>query len=73
MALSVIMKLEQYLTDNQIKPVAFAMAIGVAPSTITRIIRGERSPGIELIAKIKSATDGRVDFEDWLSTLAEAS
>lgn len=71
------MKLEQYLTDNQIKPVAFATSIGVSPSTITRIIRGERSPGIELIAKIMDETGGKVAFEDWLTSvapdLAEAS
>ena len=64
------MKLEQYLTDNQIKPVAFAASIGVAPSTITRILRGERSPGIDIIAKIKAGTDDKVGFEDWLSPSA---
>jgi plasmid maintenance system antidote protein VapI len=60
------MKLEQYLSDNNIKPVAFAASIGVPPSTITRILRGERSPGIGVVAKIKAGTGGKVDFEDWL-------
>lgn len=67
------MKLEQYLTDKQIRPVAFAASIGVAPSTITRILRGERSPGIELIAKIKEETGGEVAFEDWLSPATEVA
>lgn len=67
------MTLEQYLTDTNIKPVAFATSIGVAPSTITRILRGERSPGIDIIAKIKTGTHGKVDFEDWLSPAGDAA
>ncbi|USJ24686.1 helix-turn-helix domain-containing protein [Ensifer adhaerens] len=60
------MKLEQYLTAKNIKPSAFADGIGVAPSTITRILRGERTPRIELIAKIKAATGGKVTMEDFM-------
>lgn len=67
MATSVIMTLEQYLKDTGIRPVAFATSIGVAPSTITRILRGERSPGVDVIAKIKAGTGDRVGFEDWLA------
>lgn len=61
------MKLEQYLRDNDIKPVAFASSIDVAPSTITRILRGERLPRIDLVEKIKRATGGLVTVEDFLS------
>ncbi|NSZ73307.1 helix-turn-helix transcriptional regulator [Agrobacterium tumefaciens] len=63
------MKLEQYLTQNNIKPVAFAASIDVAPSTITRIVKGERTPRIDLIAKIKAATGGLVTMEDWMQPL----
>lgn len=65
------MKLEQYLTDKNIKPVAFAASIDVAPSTITRIIRGERLPRIDLVEKIKRATGGEVTLEDFLSEPAQ--
>lgn len=61
------MKLEQYLKENDIKPVAFATMLEVAPSTITRILRRERTPQIDLIAKIKAATGGAVTMEDFLS------
>ncbi|MGV1769129.1 MULTISPECIES: helix-turn-helix domain-containing protein [Rhizobium/Agrobacterium group] len=61
------MKLETYLRDNDIKPVAFATRIDVAPSTITRIIRGERTPRIDLIAKIRTATGGAVTADDFMS------
>jgi plasmid maintenance system antidote protein VapI len=67
------MTLDQYLKDTGTKPVAFAASIGVAPSTITRILRGERSPGIDIIAKIKAATNDKVGFEDWLTQTGDAA
>lgn len=63
------MKLEQYLRENNEKPVAFANRIEVAPSTVTRIIRGERTPRIDLIAKIQAATGGKVSAADWMEGL----
>lgn len=64
------MKLETYLTKNKIKPAAFAATLEVAPSTITRIIRGERTPRIDLIAKIQTATGGEVTASDFMSEVA---
>lgn len=65
------MKLEQYLRENDIKPVAFAISLEVAPSTITRILRGERSPRVELVAKIQKATGGKVTVDDFIQEAAE--
>jgi transcriptional regulator with XRE-family HTH domain len=59
------MKLETYLTQNQIKPSSFAAEIGVAPSTITRLLKGERSPRLDLIMLIKEKTGGLVTAEDF--------
>ena len=67
------MKLEQYLREKDIKPVAFAASIDVAPSTITRILRGERTPRIDLIGKIKAATNGCVSADDWMDSAAETA
>lgn len=64
------MKLEQYLKNHDIKPVAFAASIDVAPSTITRILRGERTPRIDLIAKIKAVTGGLVSADDFMESEA---
>lgn len=64
------MKLAQYLTDNDLKPAAFADRIGVAPSTITRILRGERKPQLDLIRKIKAGTDGQVTADDFMEEVA---
>lgn len=62
-----IMKLETYLTEQGIKPTAFAAEIGVAPSTITRLLRGERSPRLELMVAIKKATGGAVTIDDFMA------
>lgn len=61
-----IMKLETYLTENGIRPTSFAVSIGVSPSTITRLLKGERSPRIELIQAIKRATSGNVSADDFM-------
>lgn len=59
------MKLKQYLFENDKKPSVFAAEVGVSPSTITRILRGERSPGFNLVMRIERATGGAVCAEDW--------
>lgn len=60
------MKLAVWLEQNKIKPSRFAHTIGVAPSTITRLVRGERLPSRELMTIIFSETKGSVRLEDWL-------
>lgn len=59
------MKLETYLSEIDLKATAFAEKIGVSPSTITRILRGERSPGFDLVMRIQAATKGKVSAKDW--------
>lgn len=60
------MRLADYLRDRQIRPSALALAIGLSPSTVTRILRGERTPSLSLIARIREATDGAVTADDFL-------
>lgn len=67
------MKLEQYLSRENIKASAFAAEIGVAPSTITRLIKGERSPRLDLIMLIKEKTGGQVTAEDFFDSPAGAA
>lgn len=65
------MKLEQYLTEQGIKPSAFAAEIGVAPSTITRLVKGERSPRLDLIMLIREKTGGAVTADDFFAPASE--
>lgn len=60
------MKLADYLDKHKIRPSVFAATIGTPASTITRLLKGERSPGVDLLAKIADATKGRVTPNDFL-------
>lgn len=61
------MKLADYLKEAGISATSLAERIGVPPSTITRILRGERLPGLAIMRRICDATGGKVsaldDFE----------
>ena len=61
------MKLEAFLSSRGLRPYAFAIMAGVPPSTISRILRGERQPGIGVIAKIVAASGGEISADDFLS------
>ncbi len=67
------MKLETYLSERGIKPSVFAADIGVAASTITRVLKGERSPGFDLVMKIQRATKGKVKAADWYAEKEKAA
>ncbi|HEV7253848.1 MAG TPA: helix-turn-helix transcriptional regulator [Mesorhizobium sp.] len=67
------MTLERYLSDRGIKPAHFATEVGVPASTITRLLRGERSPGLGLVAKIQAATAGAVTAADFMADPAQPS
>lgn len=48
--------LQQYLEETQQKPIHLAKKLGVTPSTVTRIIRGERRPSVVLARRISEET-----------------
>ncbi len=60
------MKLATYLEETGVKPSAFAERLGVAPSTILRLVSGDRLPGLELAIQIREASDGKVQPDDFL-------
>jgi len=61
------MKLTDYLTATGTLPYHLALKTGLQPSTITRLLSGERKPGFKTMHLIRQATEGRVaaleDFE----------
>lgn len=59
------MKLADYIAERQTTATRFAGELGVPVSTITRLLRGERSPGIALVARITTATKGAVSAQDF--------
>lgn len=60
------MKLADYLKAENLSPSVFADRLGKPASTITRLLKGERSPNLDLLAEIKTATGGKVTPNDFL-------
>lgn len=44
--------LRKYLKDNKLSEVQFAEMIGVAHSTVNRVLNGKRNPGSKFIAGV---------------------
>lgn len=59
------MLLETYLAERKIKPAKFALDLRVPASTVTRVLKGQRKPGLDLLEKISKATNGLVRAEDF--------
>ena len=60
------MTLAEYLRTKGVKPSRFAAEIGVAASTITRILNEDRMPRREVLRKIAAGTKGRVKATDFV-------
>lgn len=54
-------QLADYLALTSKKPAALAKELGVEPSTITRILKGERKPSLQLAMRINAATGVPID------------
>jgi transcriptional regulator with XRE-family HTH domain len=56
--------LEQYRKFKGITRSALAAELGISASYVTRLLRGERSPGGALVARIERVTEGAVTVRD---------
>jgi len=59
------MRLRQYLSDKDITIPAFAAQIEVSVQSVHRYVNGERLPRPEVMERIKSATGGLVEPNDF--------
>ena len=58
------MKLEEWLSRNNVKPADLARRVGVSRGTISRYLSGERTPTSRIAAEIIRATEGEVTTTD---------
>lgn len=63
------MKLTTYLRKHDLTASDFAARLGKPPSTITRILRGEHEPRMDLLRAIHAETKGRVAPNDFLERI----
>jgi transcriptional regulator with XRE-family HTH domain len=59
------MKLEEYLSRNGITQLAFAEKANIHPVNISQYINGRRIPKLGTMIKIREATNGAVDIQDF--------
>ena len=60
------MKLIDYLHRENLTATGFAKRIEVPPSTITRLLTGQRSPRLDLLEKVMTGTEGAVTPNDFV-------
>lgn len=58
--------LKQYLSDNEVKQVAFARRVGMSRGFLGDLLAGRRTPGLALAKRISDATDGAVPMSSWV-------
>lgn len=59
------MKLDDFLTQNDLTETTFATRIGSCQSHVNRLRHGKSFPSPDMIRKIESASDGSVAVADW--------
>lgn len=59
------MKLQEYLDFKGLSPIEMARELDCSPSTVTRILKGQRRPDNATLAKILDKTGGLVTPNDF--------
>ncbi|MGO4338985.1 helix-turn-helix domain-containing protein [Labrys sp. KB_33_2] len=59
--------LQRYFLETGDTPSKLALRIGRSPSTISRVLRGERSASTDLAIDIEAGTNGKVSARDCLA------
>lgn len=62
------MRLETYLSKQNLRQADFAKLVGVTPATVSRLIAGQLSPSLDLAARIEDATKRKVPMRSWVDT-----
>lgn len=60
-------KLKTHISDNYPNLSAYAVELGVSVSTVTRLLRGERQPGLDLLERIEGESGGKITAQDFYS------
>jgi transcriptional regulator with XRE-family HTH domain len=61
------MKLAEYLQQEKISPAQFAAKLSKPASTISRVLKEQRTPTLDLMDAIAKETNGAVTPNDFLS------
>jgi hypothetical protein len=64
--------LSTYLEEQEEKLSTFAVRIGRSPSTLSRVLSGQRDPSMDLARDVEKGTDGRVSKLQFLEICLNA-
>lgn len=67
------MKLSVWLSTENVAQYEVAEAIGVSPSALNRMIKGNEMPTASEIMSIYDYTDGHVTVDDWADDYPEVN
>lgn len=59
-------RLKSYLASTRIKQVDFAAKVGIAPSTLSDLLSGRRTPSLATAGRIAAASRGKVPVSAWI-------
>jgi plasmid maintenance system antidote protein VapI len=65
--------LDRYLAEHNESLNGLAQRMGRAPSTLTRVLKGERKPSPDLALDVEEHTGGAVPAADFMAICADAS
>lgn len=63
---------EQFFKSEKWNASKLASSVGVSPSTVCRMLSGERDASPDLARKIEAATEGKLSALDFLSACMQA-
>lgn len=66
-------KLRTYLTHTRTKQAELAKRVGVSCGYMSELVKGDKTPGLELAVRIEDATCGQVPARSWVSPSDPAS
>ena len=60
------MKLKQFLEENEMSARKLAAEVGISAMAMSRYVRNERTPTLEIAMRITKATSYKVSLEDMM-------
>ncbi|RID91527.1 hypothetical protein D2N39_12550 [Gemmobacter lutimaris] len=60
-------QLRTYLTQTKTKQAVLAKLVGVSCGYMSELVKGDKTPGLELAVKIEDATGGAVPARSWVA------
>lgn len=71
--MGIAMKLGAYLVAEGLKPGEFGQRVGATAMAVRYWVRGDRTPRRDMMDKIRDASEGRVQPQDFFSSEEDAA